>query len=248
MSKAAKKTPKVKTKPKEKQEEQGYTPDDVARAERLLHAVTEALPQIDNILKTTDEWSDDLKTKPPLLRTSYSYRDAVDPETFKQFSTLIDFLRMAVFGVDCDCDPAIRFDLLDRSREEDFLPACRVPRVGDDASIAKRFQQLELARINLKCIQSTVERMEKNFEADLKEIIKKDDRRQKAKDCETCKGKGWIETDAATWHALDYGEKCRTADIGCDFRAKPDNKYYKTFRLFCECQNESDEEASEDDD
>jgi hypothetical protein len=256
MTKAAKKASKDKTKPKkEPKEEQGYTPEDLARAERLLRAVTEALPQIDNILKTANEWrkregssSDWDREPPPLMRQSASYRDAVDPATFEQFSTLIDFLRMSVFGVDCDNDPAVRFVLQDRGREEDFLPSFRVPRVKDRASLSKRFEQLELAKMNLQCMKSTVDRMEKSFERDLTAVVLLDDLLQKAKDCTVCKGKGWVETDRDTWFALDYGARCRTADIGCDYTAKPEDEYYKTFRLFCECQNESEDDGDSGDD
>lgn len=230
-------------------EQEVITPEELARAQRLLRAVEEALPHVDSILKTTDLWckrpgakSDYDRDPPPLLKQSATWREAVDPETLKQFSTLIDFLRMALFGVDCDNDTAVRFVLRDVGREEDFLPSVRVPRVKGDSSVAKRFHQLEMAKINLKCVQSRVEQLERSFESDLKEIVKRDDRLRKAKNCKTCKGKGWVETDAATWHALDYGEKCRTGDIGCDFRAKPEDKYYKTFRLFCECQKEEEDE------
>lgn len=252
MSKAAKKASKrAKSEPEQEEEEsQDCTPEDLARAQRLIFAVSEALPQIDKILKTTNCWSEDRNTPPPLLKQSASWRDAVDPKTFKQFGKLIDFLRDALFGVDCDNDSAVQFVLRDCGREEDFLPSFRVPRIGDRATIRQRFEQLELAKSNLKCIQSRIESMERVFmEMDLKKIIQQEDRRQKAKDCTVCKGKGWIETDADTWHALDYGEKCRTADIGCNYTAKPTDKYYKTFRLFCECQNESEDEGdSEDDD
>jgi hypothetical protein len=209
------------------------TAEDVARGERLLTAVKEAFPNIEVILKTTTAYSADRMTAPPLLKTGYNWD--VDPETFKQFKSMVNFLNNAIFGVDCDSDPAVLFRFVDRSREENFLPSVRVPRVRDHGSLAKRYQQLSLAEMNLASAQTRVNDMRRMIDRDLRELVEKEDRKSKAQDCDTCKGKGWVKTDQATWRALSYTEQCRTRAIGCNVQEGGEHKVY---RLFCECQKE----------
>lgn len=206
-------------------------------AKKFLAAVNEALEAADEIHKTTSDWSDSGNKEPPLLRTTASYKDAVDKETFRRFDLLIDFMRDAVFGVDCDYDSAVRYEIVDLARYENFLSGVSVPRVDRQDPLDKQLRQLELARIVKSCVDERVQRIERCvLEGDLKVAVKQFSIQRRALNCKTCKGKGWTETTKEKWEALDYGERCRTSDIGCDYRKDSRGPY----RLFCECQKDED--------
>lgn len=210
-------------------------------AEKLLAVLTESLDSADEILETTREWSDD--QPPPLLKCSASYKEAVDRKTFKKFKNLLCFMVDALFGVDCDHDSAVRYRLVDLAREENFLPHMTVPRLGFGAPIDKQLEQLSAAKSNLAAIQERVKLIERLVDEDLKTVVQKLSISRRAHGCKTCKGKGWIETTKETWFALDYGERCRTSAIGCNYRQDSTGP----FRVFCECQKSEDDDTGEDD-
>jgi hypothetical protein len=212
-------------------------------AERLLAAVGEALENIDDVVECTDEWSGDGADRrpPPLLKSSHSWGDAVDKNTYEKFQRLVGFLTDAMFGVDCDNDSAVRFRFVDMSREENFLPAATVSRVDYEAPLDKWLYQLELVKMIRDSVAERVKSMERVLDSDIKTEIRQICIRQRAADCDLCQGKGWVETDKATWGALDYGERCRTQEIGCDYRKESRGPY----RLFCDCQTADDDAEDE---
>lgn len=143
---------------------------DLDKANKLLTAVREALESADEILATTTDWTDD---PPPLLKQNYSWKEAVDPKTFDQFEKLTAFLVNALFGIDCDHDSAVRFQMVNLNKEENFLPQMTVPRTNFRSSLSKRYRQYEVAKIILSCVQSRVETMERCLDHDLKSLIEK---------------------------------------------------------------------------
>jgi hypothetical protein len=157
-------------------------------------------------------------------------------EKINAFRTLVDFARMAILGSDSDGDCQVKFRILDRKREEDTLPWCRVPSSDWDGPIGKRYQALENARLIAASAQSLVKRLEEGLDRDVKEIVQKHDMKIKARYCDVCKGKGWVETDKDTWVGLDYGEKCKTKIIGCQY-----SNDRPPYRIFCECQQMEEE-------
>jgi hypothetical protein len=220
------------------------TPEDLNNAKVFLDAVHRALENAEGINKATNEWTRQegelYNTAPPLLKQSVSWLEAVDPDTFKKFNLLVDFMRDALFGVDCDNDSAVRFATVDMAREENFLPTCTVKRVDYDDPLIDRHRQIELMELNIASLQERLRGTKRCFDEDLKKKLRADERIRKAKGCETCQGKGWVKTTFEVWSALDYGAKCRTADIGCDFRLKEDRRGAK-YRLFCSCQTKDDD-------
>jgi len=211
----------------------------LARAERLLVAIREALPHVDEIYETVNNWVAG-EDPPPLLKQNSSWREAVDPTTLEQFRTLTAFLTQALFGVDCDNDRAVQFAFVDRSREENFLPHWRIPLVDDvDGDLDKRYRQWELAQNIVDQAKSRADSMKRMLDEDIKKIVQRESRLQRAQDCEECKERGWKDVDPDVWFALDYGMKCRTAQIGCNFRLKEPTPGAK-YRVFCYCQEDSD--------
>jgi len=226
------------------------TDNRLKRAKKFLKAVREALKHVDEIHDTTNEWTENEKTgatkAPPLLKQSATWSDAVDPETFERFEKLVDFMRDALFGVDCDCDSAVSFVIVDRAREETQLPISRVPRVGWDEPLIKQYRQLRALKLNLSCLQERVSAKERGLEEDISKLLRKEERLSKAEGCHVCLGKGWVDTDFETWNALDFQEKCKTEEIGCNRNVTeaPKSCYSRRtkFRLFCECQGVTDVE------
>jgi len=156
-------------------------------------------------------------------------------EKIEAFRALVEFARMTIFGVDCDSDCQIRYRIQDRKREEDFLPMLRVPRVDWDGPVYPQFRAVSNAKAIAASAQSTVERMEKGLQHDIEEIVQLHDLKRKAKYCDICGRKGWVDTDKDTWVNLDYGVKCQTKILGCNFR---DDK--PPYRIFCECQEDEE--------
>ncbi len=214
-------------------------------AEEFLKAIKKALKHAEAIEATVEEYQqvegDGYPDDPPLLKANSEW--IVPKKKIEGFRSLMNFFRRAIFGVDCDSDNAVFFSICDRTREENFLPTCHVPRVDwEDASLYKRYDQLRKARLIVSSAQGRVDIMERCLDEDLQKIIRKDDRLRKAKNCPTCRGKGWIESDQETWEALDYGAKCRTGEFGCKWRHwdGKNNRGKGPYRLFCECQEDEE--------
>lgn len=216
-------------------------------AERLLAAVNEAMENVDEIVKCTDEWQQEdsnYPSAPPLLKQSASWSDAVDKGTYDKFQKLVGFLTDALFGVDCDSDSAVRFQFVNMAQEENFLPRVTVKRVRYEAPLDKRLYQVELVKMIRDSVQERLNTMERTLDQDIKKVVRRDCIEQRARGCRVCKGKGWVETDKATWEALDYGERCRTSEIGCNYQRGSTGPY----RLFCACQKNDDIDAEGDSD
>lgn len=213
-------------------------------AKRLMDAVNEALENVDEIVACSEHWSEDGDhlEAPPLLKQSACYKEAVDPAILKKFEGLVSFMTDVLFGVDCDNDHAVRFQIVDQGREENFLPDIVIKRLGYKAPIDKQMRQVELVKMIRDSVSERLKRMERCLEEDLKEVITRISIKRRAKDCPLCKGKGWVETDAATWEALDYGERCHTKEIGCNWQKDSTGPY----RLFCACQKSEDDDDGED--
>lgn len=213
-------------------------------AEEFLKAIKKAMKHAEAIEATVEEYQQvEGDNLPPLLKSTSDW--AVPKKDIAAMRSLMNFFRRAIFGVDCDSDNAVFFSICDRTREENFLPTCHVPRVDwDDASLYKRYEQLRKARLIVSSAQGRVDIMERCLDEDLQKIIKKDDRLRKSKNCPTCRGKGWVESDQETWEALDYYQKCLTGDLGCKWRHwdHENNRGKGPYRLFCECQKDDDDD------
>ena len=230
-------------------EEPKLTDDGIKRAKKFLKAVREALKHAKAIHATVSVYPEvegkPYRDSPPLLKESAGWE--VDPEEFEAFEYLVHFMSEAIFGVDCDSDSAVRMAFVNMQQHENFLPPCRVERIDWDerGDLLRRQRQIELVKIIINSARSRLEGMERCYEDDLKKFLRYHQRLKLAKGCATCDGKGWVDTDWETWNALDYQEKCRTEDIGCDRNLKepPTNRYSRAkLRLFCECQKEPQRE------
>jgi hypothetical protein len=208
-------------------------------AQALLKTANAAMENIEEVCDTVGRWDDD-GNPPPLLKTVSSYTSDVDKEKFEQFHSLVHFLREAIFGVDVDNDSVVRFSLVHLGMHENVLPTFYVPRADWGDPLDKRFQQVKLAQANADVLQARVDSMRKAIDEDVERLIKLSSMRQRAKDCDVCKGKGWVKTDYETWAALDYQDKCKTELIGCNLNIREKPTWGGgVFRLFCECQKEN---------
>jgi hypothetical protein len=152
----------------------------------------------------------------------------VDEEEFKQFETVVNFLRLTLFGV-CDRSRLAQVYLLDRTRYQTSMPSFHVPKTDFDSTERETLEALDLAQANAGDAQSLVDRLQKNLTRTLQERYKREDRQKKAKGCEICKGKGWLQDEKA-FKALGPGMQNHSRrDLGG----------YN--RVFCACQEKSDD-------
>lgn len=213
-------------------------------AQKLMSAIREALESVDEIVRCSEEWDEtagDYPSPPPMLKQSASYKEAVDPKDLKKFESLVSFMTDVLFGVDCDNDHAVRFQFVDQGREENLLPGFIVRRVPYEAPLDKRLRQVEIVKTIRDGVNERLKRMEASIDDDLKKVVRATCIKQRARDCHVCKGKGWVATDKDTWEALDYGERCRTKEIGCNWQKDSTGPY----RLFCACQEDVDDVSLE---
>jgi hypothetical protein len=202
---------------------------DLNRAKALLEAIKTALPHADGIHEATSGWVAG-EDPPPLLKSSDSYRKAVDPETLAQFRTLTSFLTDALFGVDCDNDHAVRFAFVDQGRELNLLPFWRITKADEyDDPLEDRYRQWELTQNVADSVQTKADSMKRVLDEDMKEIIKRDAVRRAAQDCYDCKGKGWVEASEQDIEGFYYGIYCENWGIGAG-RNGP-------YRFPCKCQS-----------
>jgi hypothetical protein len=138
------------------------TPDKLERAKALLTAFEEALPHCEAICDTVSDWVAG-EDAPPLLRSSYSWREAVDPEKLNKFRMLLFFLGEAIFGVDCDNDSALRIILIDRARDL-RRPGFAIPRISDKPTLKEILYSLQRARLDVRSSQSVVDEVERELE------------------------------------------------------------------------------------
>jgi hypothetical protein len=203
---------------------------DLNRAKALLEAIKTALPHADGIYKATNDWVAG-EDPPPLLKFSGSYQEAVDTKTLEQFKTLVAFMTDAVFGVDCDHDSAVRFAFVDQGREENLLPFWRIKRVDDvDGSLEDRLRQMELMQNVADSAQAKADHMKKFLDEDIKAVVRREALHRAAKECEPCKGKGWVKATKKDIEGFYYGIYCENWGIGA-YRNGP-------FRFPCHCQDE----------
>jgi hypothetical protein len=145
------------------------------RAKKLLAAVEEAMPYTDEIHKTVSQWDAD-KNPPPLLRSSYSWSEAMESneEKLKQFETIVHFLTETIFGVDCDNDSVLNFVFIDKSRYQHRLPPFKVPRLPDKSTLKEIMRALDLAKTNAKTAQSVVNGVEVELKFYMEDLAAKE--------------------------------------------------------------------------
>jgi len=184
-------------------------------AKGFLKLVEQALGNID-VLEKAISWDSKYGT-PDLVPSTRGWQ--VDEDQFARFESLVDFLRLTLFGTDEDGryrDAAVRVRCVDRSREQSVLPHCRVPRLRgrDEFSIRAIHKALESARINASGNNSLVERLERTLQSRLRDQWDAEDRVARAKGCPSCGEKGYVKVTLDEWFNMDLTER-RWRRRGC---------------------------------
>jgi len=141
--------------------------DKLKHAVALLASFEEAMPHHDAIYETVNgDWGttdEGYRKMPPLLRSSLSWRKAVDPEKLKQFEGLVHFLKEAIFGVDCDNDSAVSVIVIDRGRDQRRGMNFKVPRISDKPTFKEIMTARDCASTNAKIAQGIVDDIEREL-------------------------------------------------------------------------------------
>lgn len=188
-------------------------------AEVFLGQIREAMSKtnlLEKQLERKDKW-----TAPKLVPDKREWE--VDEEEFKQFETVINFLRLALFG-ECNRSKLVQFYLLDRSRYQTVLPHFHVPKTPMEATEREVVEALDCAQANAGDAQRLVEMLQKNLQRMLQRRYRHEDRRAKAKGCEACDGQGWVRDEKA-FEALERYDRSR---------AQQELGGYN--KVFCSCQ------------
>jgi hypothetical protein len=165
----------------------------------FLQQVLNAMEHVEEIEKASS-WTDSKWDTPPLCRIEAVREKAVNPETFKKFESVLHFMLLGIFGVGEEGRSRgrwVKHYLQDTTRDAAVLPYFRVPKADYDSSLRDLIKARELAQFHAEATQEYVKRLDKNIERALKDQFALEDFRSRAKGCETCDGKGYIE------HELD---------------------------------------------
>jgi len=176
---------------------------------KFLQQVLDAMEHVDEIEKAST-WNESKWDTPPLCKvTSGPADEAVDPEIFKKFETILHFLLLGIFGTDVEGRGRgrwVRYYLKDTTRDGTVLPFFRVPRAGWDSSLRELVKARERAQWHAEATQDYVKDLDRSIGEAHKELFAHEDFQKRAKGCKACDGKGYIK-----YKRKEYSRRSREA-------------------------------------
>lgn len=193
-------------------------------AEIFLGQVQKAMGKA-HLLEKQIQWKNKW-TPPKLVPDKREFE--VDEEEFKQFETVVNFLRLTLFGA-CERTRLVKVHILDETRHQTRLPDFHVPNTPLEATERELLTALDLAQHNADITQDLAKQLREALTRKMQRRYKVEDRRKKAKDCEACDGKGWLRDEKAFERLERYDRDRARRELGG----------YN--RVFCACQEIADD-------